>query len=70
MDGQRYPTWKRWTRTGQEFLVEMFSVLSAEKEYALRHEDFIMEMPQSGERIRGRENMRAFQRAFGETPTP
>jgi hypothetical protein len=37
----------------ERFLVEMFSVLSAEKEYALRHEDYAMEMPQSGERMRG-----------------
>jgi hypothetical protein len=29
-----------------------------------------MEMPQSGERIRGPENMRAFQRAFGMNSTP
>jgi SnoaL-like domain len=54
----------------ERFLVEMFSVLSAEKEYALRHEDYAMEMPQSGERIRGPENMRAFQRAFASNSTP
>lgn len=41
--------------------------LSAEAEYALRHEDYVMEMPQSGERIRGRDAMRAMQQAF---PTP
>ena len=29
-----------------------------------------MEMPQSGERIRGRENMRSFQEAFPEHSTP
>ena len=33
----------------------------------MRHQDYVMEMPQSGERFRGRENMRAFQRAH---PTP
>ena len=34
-------------------------------EYAIRHpENYAMEMPQSGERIRGRDNMRAFQEAF------
>ncbi len=54
----------------ERFLVEMFSVLSAEKEYALRHEDYAMEMPQSGERIRGPENMRAFQQAFATNSTP
>jgi hypothetical protein len=57
-------------REAQRFLTELYSNLSAEKEYALRHEDYVMETPQSGERIRGRENMRAFQRAFGEHSSP
>jgi hypothetical protein len=47
------------------FLTGLASDLNPEKEYASRHEeDYAMEMPQSGERIRGRENMRAFQEAF------
>jgi len=37
------------------FLAELFSDLSTEAEYNVRHEDYVMEMPQSGERIRGRE---------------
>lgn len=41
--------------------------LSTEQEYAVRHPDYVMEMPQSNERIRGREAMRAMQDAF---PTP
>jgi hypothetical protein len=41
--------------------------LSAEDEYRVRHPDYVMEMPQSGERIRGRDAMRAMQEAF---PTP
>ena len=41
--------------------------LSAEEEYRVRHPDYVLEMPQSGERIRGREAMRAMQEAF---PTP
>ena len=41
--------------------------LSAEDEHRIRHPDYVMEMPQSGERIRGREAMRAMQEAF---PTP
>jgi hypothetical protein len=45
-------------------LGELTTELSAEKEYALRHEDYVMEMAQSGESIRGRENMRAFQEGF------
>jgi hypothetical protein len=42
---------------------------SADAEYWLRHEDYVMEMPQSGERIRGRETMRAMQEAFPTPPT-
>jgi hypothetical protein len=49
------------------FLMELFSNLSAEAEYELRHQDYVMEMPQSGERFRGQENMREFQEAY---PTP
>ena len=41
--------------------------LSAEDEYRVRHPDRVMEMPQPGERIRGRDAMRAVQQAF---PTP
>jgi hypothetical protein len=41
--------------------------LSPEAEWRLRHEDYVMEMPQSGEHIRGRDAMRAMQEAF---PTP
>ena len=41
--------------------------LSPEAEFRLRHEDYVMEMPQSGERIRGRDAMRSMQEAF---PTP
>ncbi len=42
--------------------------LSPESEYRLRHEDYVMEMPQSGERIRGRDAMRAMQKAFPAPP--
>lgn len=41
--------------------------LSAEQEYGVRHPDYVMEMPQSNERVRGRAAMRAMQEAF---PTP
>jgi hypothetical protein len=51
----------------ERFLTELFSNLSPEEEYAIRHEDYVMEMPQSEERIRGREKMRQFQQAY---PTP
>src|SRR4028119_2456348 len=42
--------------------------LSAEEEYRVRHPDYVMEMPQSGERIRGREAMRAMPEAFPAPP--
>jgi cell fate (sporulation/competence/biofilm development) regulator YlbF (YheA/YmcA/DUF963 family) len=48
----------------QRFLAEMFTHLSAEAGYELRNEDYAMQMPQSGERIRSREKMRAFQEAY------
>ena len=71
MDEQRVPDLGQMDeQQAKRFLEEMFTTLSAEKEYALRHEDYAMEMPQSGERIRGPENMRAFQTAFATESTP
>jgi SnoaL-like domain len=51
------------------FLTKLFSNLSPEEEYQLRHQDYVMEMPQSGERIRGREKMRQFQGAYPNPPS-
>ena len=68
MDSQRVPDLEKMDeREARRFLTELMSDLNAESGYELRHEDFVMEMPQSGERFRGRENMRAFQEAH---PTP
>jgi hypothetical protein len=53
----------------RELFFERLQHLSAEAEYELRHPDYVMEMPQSDERIRGRENMRAFQEAYPNPPT-
>ena len=53
----------------RELFFERLEHLSAEAEYELRHPDYVMEMPQSGERIRGRDNMRAFQEAYPNPPT-
>ena len=50
------------------FLTELLPKLSPEEEYEIRHEDYVMEMPQSGERIRGREKMREFQEAYPNPP--
>ena len=54
----------------REKLTAMLTKLDPDAEYELRHEDFIAEMPQSGERIRGRDNMRALQRAFPPDHAP
>ena len=43
--------------------------LSPEAEFWLRNEDYVMEMPQSDERIRGRDAMRAMQEAFPVPPS-
>jgi hypothetical protein len=43
--------------------------LSPEEEYRTRHEDYVMEMPQSGERVRGRDSMLAMQQGYPTPPT-
>ena len=40
----------------------------AEREYELRHEDVVIDMPQSGERIPGRDNLKAMQDAYPVPP--
>ena len=70
MDERRVPNLEEMDeQQAQRFLAELFSRLSAEEEYELRHEDYVMEMPQSGECIRGRENMRTFQEAYPDPPS-
>jgi hypothetical protein len=65
MDDPRVPNLEEMDEQQvRRFLTELLPKLSPEEEYELRHEDYVMEMPQSGERIRGRENMRAFQEAY------
>jgi hypothetical protein len=43
--------------------------LSADEEYAVRHPDYMMEMPQTNERIRGRDAMRAMQETYPAPPS-
>ena len=52
-------------------LIERYlaGLLDAQQEYALRHEDVVIDMPQSGERIRGRDHMKAMQEAYPGPPT-
>jgi hypothetical protein len=57
---------------GRQLIESIFAggmlALDPTQEYEIRHPDFVMEMPQSGERIRGRDNMRAMQEAFPRPP--
>jgi SnoaL-like domain len=71
MEGQRGPNLEEMDEEqARQFLTQLYSNLSPEEEYEVRHQDYVMEMPQSGERFRGRENMRAFQRARNYHSTP
>lgn len=54
----------------RELLTRMVTSLDADAEYEMRHDDFVAEILQSSERIRGRANMRAIQRAFPPDRTP
>src|SRR5215211_3534016 len=71
MDEQRVPNLQEMDeQQAEHFLTQLYTNLSPEEEYNVRHQDYVMEMPQSGERFRGRENMRAFQRARSYHSTP
>jgi hypothetical protein len=52
------------------FLSDLFSSLSAQAEDRIRHEDYTMEWPQSGERLRGRQTIRGFQEANAGSRPP
>jgi hypothetical protein len=55
-------------RLVESFFSDGMLALDTQAEYDARHDDFVMEMPQSGERIRGRDRMRAMQEAFPAPP--
>jgi hypothetical protein len=70
MAEQRVPNLEEMDeQQARHFLTELLPKLSPQEEYEIRHEDYVMEMPQSGERIRGREKMREFQEAYPNPPT-
>jgi len=70
MAEQRVPNLEKMNeQEAHRFLTELFSNLSAQEEYKIRHQDYVMEMPQSGESIRGREKMREFQEAYPAPPS-
>jgi hypothetical protein len=57
-------------QAAHDFLAELYSLLSAEAEDQIRHEEYTMEWPQSGERLRGRQKMRAFQESNAGSRPP
>src|SRR3712207_5839011 len=69
MDERRDPKLEeKGEQQAHPLLTHLYSRHLPGEEYNARHpEDYVMEMPQSGERFRARENMRAFQEAH---PTP
>ena len=70
MAEQRVPNLEEMNeQEAYRFLMDLFSNLSAQQEYELRHQDYVMEMPQSGESIRGREKMLEFQSAYPNPPS-
>jgi hypothetical protein len=62
MDRNRELLERLWPMGGQ-------LALSAEEEHELRAEDYVLEMPQSGERIVGRDRMRAMQQEYPNPPS-
>ena len=54
--------------TVQAMLTRMFEEMDPDVEYAMRHPDFVADMPQSGERFASREALREMQRAFPDPP--
>jgi|SRR5689334_12306920 len=62
MDRNRELLERLWPVDGQ-------LALSAEAEHEMRADDYVLEMPQSGERIVGRDRMRAMQREYPNPPS-
>jgi hypothetical protein len=57
-------------QAAHDFLAELYSLLSAEAEDQIRHEEYTIERPHSGERLRGRQKMRAFQESNAGSRPP
>ena len=51
-----------------QLVAELLTDPDAGRAHRPRQEDCVMEMPQSGEHIRGREKMREFQEAYPNPP--
>jgi hypothetical protein len=71
MADQRVPNLEQMDeQQAHHLLTELFSRLSAEAEHQLRHDDYTMEWPQSGERLRGRQKMKEIQEANAGSRPP
>jgi hypothetical protein len=71
MDEQLAPNLEQMDeQEARQFLAELFSRLSVEAEDRIRHDEYTMEWPQSGERLRGRQKMKAFQEANAGSRPP
>jgi hypothetical protein len=71
MAEQRAPNLEQMDeQQAHRLLAKLFSLLSVESEDRIRHEDYTMEWPQSGERLRGRQTMKAFQEAKAGSRPP
>jgi hypothetical protein len=71
MDEQRAPDLEQMDeQAAHEFLTELYSLLSVEEEDRIRHDEYTMEWPQSAERLRGRDTMKAFQESNAGSRPP
>ena len=71
MAEQRAPNLEQMDeQQAHRLLAKLFSLLRVEAEDRIRHEDYTMEWPQSGERLRGRQTMKAFQEANAGSRLP
>jgi hypothetical protein len=53
MEDQRVPNLEEMDEEqARQVLTQLYSNLSPEEEYNVRHQNYVMEMPQSGERFR------------------
>jgi hypothetical protein len=71
MDEQRAPNLEEMDeQQAYHFLTELMTKQSAQEDYEMRHQDYTLEIPQSGERIQGRNEMQEFQAAEYQAAYP
>ena len=71
MDEQRVPNLREMEeQQAHRFRTELIAKQSAEEDYAMSHQHYALEIPQSGERIQGRDEMQEFQAAEYQAAYP